>query len=95
MTVTDEPGVYIENEYGIRIETHLCIVKKCETEYGKFLEFQNLSYCPIGTKGIAAELLTPDEKEYLNRYNEKCRQMYKKYLTAEEYLWLENYTARI
>lgn len=94
-TVTDEPGVYIENEYGIRIETHLCIVKKCETEYGKFLEFQNLSYCPIGTKGIAAELLTPDEKEYLNRYNEKCRQMYKKYLTAEEYLWLENYTARI
>lgn len=95
MTVTDEPGVYIENEYGIRIETHLCIVKKCETEYGKFLEFQNLSYCPIGTKGIAAELLTPDEKEYLNRYNEKCRQMYKKYLTAEEYLWLENYTAEI
>lgn len=91
MTLSDEPGVYIENSYGIRIENHLCV-----KEYDdKFLCFEVMNFCPIGTKGIKAELLDKEEIEWLNAYNEKCRALLKDYLTEEENEWLVTYTAKI
>ena len=91
MTLSDEPGVYIENGYGIRIENHLC-VKKYNDE---FLCFEVLNYCPIGTNGIDASLLERDETQWLNSYNEKCCKLLKPHLTKEEYEWLKTYTTRI
>lgn len=95
MTITDEPGVYIENEYGVRIENHLCVVKRGQSEYGTFLSFEPLNFCPIGTAQLAAELLDESEKNWLNEYNEKVRQLSEPYLTKEEFAWLTNYTAKI
>ena len=91
MTLSDEPGVYVENGYGIRIENHLCV-----KEYNdKFLCFEVLNYCPIGTKGINVSLLNRDETAWLNSYNEKCCELLKSHLTKEEYEWLKIYTAKI
>ncbi len=91
MTLSDEPGVYIENKYGIRIENHLCI-----KEYNsKFLCFDILNHCPIGTYGIKKELLDNDEIDWLNSYNTKCRELISSYLSEEEAEWIEKYTAKL
>lgn len=95
MTITNEPGVYVKDGYGIRIENHLCVKEKGETEYGKFLFFEVLNYCPIGTEPLLAELLTSDEKAWLNSYNETCRKLLNPFLTEEENRWLKTYTAKI
>ena len=95
MTVTDEPGVYMENEYGIRTENHLSVTNAFNTEYGQFLRFEVLNYCPIGTIGLIPELLENEEKDWLNKYNEKCRELIIPYLTEEESAWLILYTAPI
>ncbi len=95
MTVTNEPGYYKDGEYGIRTETHMRVIKKKETEYGTFLGFENLGFCPIGTKGVLKHLLTKEEKAYINAYNENCAALYKEFLTAEEYKWLKKYTKKL
>lgn len=95
MTVSDEPGVYVENEYGIRIENHLCIRNFSESEYGKFLSFEVLNYCPIGTGGLVPELLDADEKKWLNEYNKKCYELISPYLNEEEKEWLKIYLKEI
>lgn len=95
MTVTDEPGVYIEGEYGIRTENHLCIKEAYETEYGKFLRFEVLNFCPIGTGGLNRELLEKNERNWINEYNAKCRELIMPHLTKEESEWLTSYTKTI
>ncbi|MBQ8807815.1 MAG: M24 family metallopeptidase [Clostridia bacterium] len=95
MTVTDEPGVYTEGKYGIRIENHLCVGEAFHTQYGKFLKFEVLNFCPIGTSGICADMLNKDEKKWLNDYNKKCREILTPHLTKEESSWLISYTAQI
>jgi len=95
MTITDEPGVYVENEYGIRIENHLCVKKYMKTEYGSFLCFEVLNYCPIGTRGIIPQMLDERQRKWLNDYNEKCSILLKPFLTKEEYEWLKTYIMKI
>jgi len=95
MTVTDEPGIYVENAYGIRTENHLAVKEAFRTEYGKFLCFELLNYCPIGTKALIPSLLSVEEKTYINEYNEKCRELILPHLSKEEKIWLISYTAPI
>ncbi len=95
MTITDEPGIYMENEYGIRTENHLVVKEAFQTEYGKFLRFEVLNYCPIGTEPLLADILTTEEKTYINEYNEKCRELIMPHLSEEEREWLISYTAPI
>ena len=95
MTVTNEPGVYVAGKYGIRIENHLCVTQKGESEYGKFLGFEVLNYCPIGTQGLKCELLTTEEKQWINNYNRLTRKSLCEYLTDEEFSWLEEYTMEV
>ncbi len=95
MTLTDEPGVYKENMYGIRIENHLCVTEAFKTEYGQFLKFEVLNYCPIGTEGFLPHLLTDEERRWLNDYNEKCRETISPCLSKEEREWLILYTKAI
>ena len=95
MTITDEPGIYMENEYGIRTENHLIVKEAFQTEYGKFLCFEVLNYCPIGTESLLTDILTTEEKTYINEYNEKCRELILPYLSEEESKWLISYTAPI
>lgn len=95
MTVTDEPGVYIENGYGIRIENHLHVVCRGKSEYGTFLAFEPLNYCPVGTEPIDGGLLDNSERAWLNEYNEEVRRLSEPYLTKEEFAWLTQYTKKI
>ena len=95
MTITDEPGVYIEGKYGIRTENHLYVKEVLSTEYGTFLGFEALNYCPIGTKAISRNLLNDEEKNWINGYNKKCREFINPYLTEEESKWLTSFTETI
>ena len=95
MAVTNEPGVYMEGRYGIRIENHICVREHSKSEYGKFLCFEVLNYCPIGTAAIKKELLSKDEAEWINSYNEKARELIEKHLSDREKEWLGAYTKAI
>lgn len=71
MITSDEPGVYIEGEYGIRIETDVLCVKKYSNSYGNFLGFEPLTLVPIDKKGIFIEDMSLRDIEVLNEYHRK------------------------
>ena len=79
-----EPGIYIENAYGIRIE-NLYYTKKCDDK----LCFEALTLCPIDLNLIDKTLLTEDEKEWLNAYHQKVFDTLKPFLNKIERLWLQ------
>lgn len=84
MIVTNEPGVYIEGEYGIRIENVLLVKEFIENESGKFLEFETLTLCPLDKKLIDIDLLTYDEKKWISDYHSRIREEIGEFLTEEE-----------
>ena len=88
MTVTDEPGVYLENRFGVRIENTLLIVPAEETELGRFLAFEPLTLCPIDTAPIMPELLSAEETAWLNDYHQHVYDTLSPHLTADESDWL-------
>jgi len=95
MIVTNEPGAYIEGSHGIRIENELLVKEACETEHGKFLEFETITYAPIDLDGIVKSLLTKEEKEQLNIYHKEVYEKLKPYLTKAEQAFLKEYTKEI
>ena len=88
MTITDEPGIYEEGKIGIRIENELVCKKAFETEYGKFLCFEPITYCPIDTKAVDASKLSWEEVQWLNDYHEMVLQTLTPYLNEKELSWL-------
>ena len=95
MTVTDEPGVYLEGRFGVRIENTLLVVKHNETEFGQFLAFEPLTLCPIDKSPIVVELLTEEERLWLNDYHRMVYEKLSPYLDEEERKWLESQTSSI
>lgn len=95
MIVTNEPGAYIEGSHGIRIENELLVKEACETEHGKFLEFETITCAPIDLDGIVKSLLTKEEKEQLNIYHKEVYEKLKPYLTKAEQEFLKEYTKEI
>ena len=95
MITTDEPGVYIEGQFGIRLENELLCVEDIKNEYGQWMKFEPLTLCPIDLDGLDVSLLTTDEREALNKYHELVRESLKPYLTDEENEWLKSYTRGI
>ena len=93
MTVTDEPGVYLEGRFGVRIENTLLVAPYMETECGKFLQFEPLTLCPIDKTPIAFEMMTPEEIEWLNAYHQHVFDTLSPYLSDEENRWLRRVTA--
>ena len=88
MITTDEPGLYFKNMYGIRIENELLCVSNTINEYGHFYKFENITLCPIDTKAIDPEMLTFEEKKWLNDYHKMVYTKLNKYLTKAEKEWL-------
>lgn len=95
MVVTDEPGVYREGRFGVRTENELLVVPFTETEDGKFLQFENLTFIPIDLDGIDTSYLTEEDKKLLNNYHESVYETMAPYLDDELKLWLKEYTRPI
>ena len=95
MTVTDEPGVYLEGRFGVRIENTLLVVPIEETEFGRFLGFETLTLCPIDKTPILPDLLTQEEKDWLNQYHAMVYEKIAPHLNSEERLWLQEATSHI
>ena len=87
MVVSNEPGFYWENHYGIRHENLIAVKETATTEFGTFYEFETLTICPFDRKVIATDLLTQPEKEWLNSYHEWCRQKLENDLEGEVKEW--------
>ncbi len=90
MTITDEPGVYLEGKFGVRIENTLLITPYKQTEFGQYLQFESLTLCPIDTRPIVKELLLPEEITWLNDYHQKVLATLSPHLDGEEKEWLKN-----
>ena len=95
MIVTNEPGAYIEGSHGIRIENELLVKEFCETEHGKFLNFETITYAPIDLDGIVKTLLTKEEKEQLNESHSEVYEKLSLYLNKKEKEFLKEYTKSI
>ena len=93
MTVTDEPGIYKAGRHGIRIENTLLIVPSQETEFGKFYQFEPLTFCPIDKEAIVIEMLTDEELKCLNDYHEMVYNRLSVFLNEEEQAWLKAATS--
>ena len=92
MTVTDEPGVYLEGRFGVRIENTLLVTPCCETEFGRFLQFETLTLSPIDTTPILPDLLTKEEIAWLNDYHQRVFDTLSPHLSDEENSWLRMVT---
>ena len=95
MTITDEPGVYLEGKFGVRIENTLLITPYKETEFGKFLQFESLTLCPIDKAPIVKEMLLQEEIDWLNQYHQKVFEILSPHLNEEENAWLREACAAI
>ncbi len=95
MVTTDEPGIYLENKYGIRLENELLCVLDEENEYGRFLKFESVTFAPIDLDGIEPSYMTEKEREALNSYHAKVYEVISPYLEEEERVWLKHYTRPI
>jgi Xaa-Pro aminopeptidase len=92
MILTVEPGVYKEGRHGIRTENMVVVEEDCTTESGAFYRFRTLTLCPIDTKPLKLELLSPVERAWLNDYHQTVREKLVPRLTKEEAAWLETKT---
>ena len=92
MTITDEPGIYLPGKFGARTENTLLIVPYMETEFGKFLQFESLTLCPIDKAPINIEMLTSEEIQWLNDYHQMVFDRLSPHLSAEEVAWLKEAT---
>jgi Xaa-Pro aminopeptidase len=95
MITTNEPGIYLKDKYGIRIENEMLCVEGTTNEYGTFLKFETITYCPIDLDAIQKSQLTYIEKEWLNNYHQMVYDKISPYLTKEEVEWLKEYTKKI
>ena len=95
MVTTDEPGVYIEGEYGIRLENELICHKGEKNEYGQFMYFENITYVPMDLDAIDPAQMNETEKRYLNEYHKNVYEKVAPLLTEEEAKWLKTYTRAI
>lgn len=95
MTVTDEPGLYLSGQFGVRIENTLLIRDYIETEFGRFLQFEPLTLCPIDTTPIDMDMLTDEERQWLNNYHQTVFDKLSPLLEEEEKAWLKESTRAI
>lgn len=92
MTITDEPGIYMAGRFGVRIENTLIVQKYMETEFGKFLQVDSLTLCPIDKAPIVVEMLLEEEIAWLNNYHERVYKSLSPFLNEEENVWLRTVT---
>ena len=95
MTITDEPGIYLAGRCGARTENTLLIVPYKETEFGRFLQFEPLTLCPIDKRPIIRELMLQEEVDWLNEYHQTVYNRLSPHLDDEEREWLREACAAL
>ena len=90
MTITDEPGIYLPDRCGARTENTLLIVPYKETEFGRFLQFESLTLCPIDKAPIVREMMLPEEIQWLNDYHQRVFDILSPHLSETESEWLRD-----
>lgn len=95
MIVTDEPGLYLSNKFGVRIENTLLIKKYMNTEFGEFLQMEPLTLCPIDLTPVDITMLLPEEVTWLNNYHQLVYAKLSPYLSVDEREWLKNATKAV
>ncbi|MBR4579178.1 MAG: aminopeptidase P family protein [Oscillospiraceae bacterium] len=88
MVTTDEPGYYLEGQYGIRTESELLCRRGEKNEFGQFMYFENVTYVPIDRDLLIPEELNKRERRYLNDYHQRVVEIVSPHLTEEEQAWL-------
>ena len=89
MITSNEPGVYVEGEFGIRHENEMVVIKGNKNFYGQFMHFETLTFVPFDRKGIDKSLLSEDELAWLNDYHASVYEKISPFLTNEEAEWLK------
>ncbi|WP_315367113.1 aminopeptidase P family protein [Prevotella koreensis] len=92
MTVTNEPGIYLEGRFGVRIENLMIAIPYKTTAFGDFLQFETLTLCPIDTAPIDVEMLTEDEIQWLDDYHKMVFHRLSPHLDGEDVAWLREAT---
>lgn len=87
MVCSNEPGFYVENQYGIRHENLVAVVPYEKTPYGTFYQFETLTLCPFMPQGINSDLLTIEEKQWLNDYHQICKEKLEGHLQGDVKQW--------
>lgn len=95
MTITNEPGIYKAGKHGVRTENTMLIVKSKETEFGAFYKFEPLTLCPIDKEAILPEMLSYEEKQWLNNYHSLVYDRLNASLNTDEQAWLKEATSPI
>ncbi len=95
MVMSNEPGLYREGEYGLRVENVIVCIEKEETQFGRFLGFETLTLCPIDLKLIDEKLLTTEEIDWLNQYHRNVRKKLSPLLEKEQLDFLKELTSEI
>lgn len=92
MTVTDEPGLYLSGKFGVRIENTLLIKDYQTTDFGKFLQMESLTLCPIDLTPVDFSMLQPEEIEWLDTYHRDVFEKLSPYLEGDDLEWLREAT---
>ncbi len=95
MVITDEPGIYEDGQFGIRIENEFIVQKGVQNKYGQYMHFETITFAPIDLDGIDPEEMTKPEREWLNNYHKDVYEKIGPHLTDEEREWLKEYTRAI
>lgn len=95
MIVSNEPGLYRQGEYGIRIENMVHVTEGVETEFGRFLEFETLTLFPYDKTLIVVEMLTDDELNWVNAYHARVMNELSSFLNDEARVWLLDKTEKL
>lgn len=89
MVITDEPGIYEDGRFGIRIENELVVRKGGQNSNGQFMNFETITFAPIDLDALLIDELTADEKDWLNKYHEQVYEKLSPYLSDVEAAWLK------
>ncbi|MFW5827152.1 MAG: aminopeptidase P family protein [Alkalispirochaeta sp.] len=92
MVVSNEPGLYRQGQYGIRIENLMAVEKAGGESFGEFLAFETLTLCPIDLRLVDAQQLNDAEREWLNEYHRVVREELRSGLNDDDRAWLDHAT---
>lgn len=95
MIITNEPGIYKEGKHGIRTENMMLVIEDEKTEFGQFMKFEAITYCPIDLDGLNKYMLTDFEKKWISNYHKKVYEKLSPFLDEEEKHWLMMQTTEI